>query len=97
MRHLLRHEHPREALFVVILLQCLTLGLFDNIGAPERPSNDTSLTSSVCTLDLGQKDLPPVFTSCRCVATVACHLQDGQALCIQSEVVNGATASLIDV
>ncbi|CAK0782475.1 hypothetical protein CVIRNUC_005706 [Coccomyxa viridis] len=64
MRHLLRHDHTRQALLVVILLQHLDLGLFDNVGSPERPSNDTNFTSSVCTMDLGQKDLAPVFTSC---------------------------------
>ena len=94
MRHLLRHDHTRQALLVVILLQHLDLGLFDNVGSPERPSNDTSFTSSVCTMDLGQKDLAPVFTSCRCVATVAYLAQDVKALYIHFRVPDGATASL---
>ena len=94
MRHLLRHEHARKVLLLGILVQFLNLGLSDNVGAPLRPSNDTSLTSSVCILDLGQKDLAPVFTSCKCVATVACLRQDEKALCIQFEVLDGATASV---
>ena len=41
-----------------------------------------------------QKDLAPVFTSCRCVATVAYLAQDVKALYIHFRVPDGATASL---
>lgn len=50
---------------LLLLLQALPIEAAGNGKDFARTANDFNLGCSGCTIDLGKKDLAPVFTSCR--------------------------------
>ncbi len=65
MRHSLRAIPLVSAFVLAVLSHELPHVATRDVEGPARDEYGSTLAPSGCTMDLGRKDLAPVFTSCR--------------------------------
>ena len=74
MRHSPRATSFVSALFLAVLSHAPSYVATQGIEGPVRDGYGSAVAPSGCTMDLGRKDLAPVFTSCRSVLICEAHM-----------------------